>query len=51
MKSNRNNRLKDYNKYAKIKCEKIISDKDKDKIYKKISKLSKYKKENKNIGN
>lgn len=45
MKSKRNNRLKDYNKCAKIKCEKIISDKDLDKMFKKIYKLSRYNKE------
>ena len=45
MKSKRNNRLKDYNKCAKINCEKIISDKDLDKMFKKISKLSRYNKE------
>ena len=43
MKSKRNNRLKDYNKCAKLKCEKIISDKDLDKMYK----LSRYNKESK----
>jgi len=40
MKSNRNNRLKNYNKCSKKKCEQIISEKNLNKMYK----LSKYKK-------
>jgi len=47
MKSKRNNRLKDYNKCAKIKCEKIITDKELYKMFKKISKLSRHNKETK----
>ena len=47
MQSNRNNRLKDYNKCAKTKCEKIITDKELDKMFKKISKLSRHNKETK----
>lgn len=47
MKSKRNNRLRDYNKCAKIKCDKIITDKELDKMFKKISKLSRYNKESK----